>query len=58
MYEFLKFNGTYGQVVWLVDEAEQNIVEADWREFHKRLVETDDPNLAADVFLRAAKNLL
>jgi S1-C subfamily serine protease len=44
--------------VWLVDEDEQNIVEADWREYHKRLVETDDLHLAAVVFFRAAENLL
>jgi hypothetical protein len=58
MREVLKFKGSFGQVVWLEDDNELHIIEADWREYHKRLIETDDRMLAAAVFFRTAENLL
>jgi len=58
MREILTFKGSFGEVIWLEDDTQQHIVELNWREYHKRLVETDDRALAAAVFLRAAANLL
>jgi hypothetical protein len=59
MRQVPQFRGTLGEVVWLVDAADQNIIEVDWRgQNYQRLGHTDDPIIAASAFFRTAENLL